>query len=537
MPRLVLYNARILTQWENLPQAEAIAVQHDRIIAVGKNAEVLALATPDTHIIDLQGARVVPGFADAHIHFYDLARRRAQVSLYEATSLEDLLRRVADFSSTLPKKAWLLGYGWNESAWPVPRFPNRHDLDAVTGNRPAVIWRADLHAAVANSAALRAANITADTPNPPAGAIDKDSQGQPTGVLREFAITMLQNIIPPMDAAVATANLLKVAADLHRMGIVSVHDQRMEDTTGEGPEALRLYTRLSAGGQLPMRVSCNFEAAQLDNLIRLGIQSGFGNEWVRVGHIKLFADGSLGSHTAWMLEPFEDDPEDYGMVLTPPDQVSAIIQKAHRHGLAISIHAIGDRANRTVLDIFEETLATGSDSAPLIPHRIEHVITIQPDDQPRLAQMGLIASLQPIHCTDDMVKVDRLWGERGKNTYLFKTLRRTGAILAFGSDAPVASPNPLWGIHAAVTRQNRDNEPAGGWYPSERLSVAEAVEAYTLGPAIAVGQAHQQGRLAPGYLADIVVLDRDIFAIPPQEIADAQVTMTIVGGKIVYRTE
>ena len=532
---LILYNARIATQWPQQPWAEALAIQKGRIIAVGDNDAMLALASPSTSTINLDGALVLPGFADAHIHFYDLARRQAQISLYDAVSLEDLRYRVRNYAATLPPQAWVLGYGWNESAWPDPRFPTRHDLDPITGGRPTALWRTDLHAAIANSAALRAAGIDPDTPNPPAGVIDKDEREQPTGVLREAAITLLQNVIPPLDEAIITANLLNVAADLHKLGIVSVHDQRMDNTIAEGPEALRLYTRLSKQGRLPLRISCNFEKTQVENLIRAGIQSGFGNDWVQVGHIKLFADGSLGSHTAWMLEPFNDTPNDHGIALAPPAMVAEIIQKSHRHGLAVSIHAIGDRANRTTLDIFDEALAAGSATPPLIPHRIEHVITIQPDDYPRLAKMGLVASLQPIHCTDDMIKVDRLWGKRGQNTYLFHSLRETGAVLAFGSDAPVANPNPLWGIHAAVTRQNREGAPEGGWYPQERLSVAAAVEAYTLGPAIAIGQAHQQGRLAPGYLADFVVLDRDIFIISPQEIANAQATMTVVGGEIVYQ--
>ena len=254
-----------------------------------------------------------------------------------------------------------------------PRFPTRHDLDPITGGRPAIIWRTDLHAAVANSAALEAAGIDLDTLNPPSGVIDRDTDGQPTGVLRELAINLVRQIIPPTDESTATANLLATAADLHRLGIVSIHDQRMKDHQGEGREALRLYTRLRDLGRLPLRVVCNVEASNMDHLIALGLESGFGDEWVRLGHVKLFADGSLGARTAWMLEPYEGDPENYGMYLTPPDEVADVIQRAHRHGLAISIHAIGDRANREVLDIFEETLAMGSEHPPALPHRIEHV--------------------------------------------------------------------------------------------------------------------------------------------------------------------
>ena len=532
---LILYNARIYTQWPERPWAEAVAIQKGRVVAVGDDPEIRALATPRTRLIDARGQLALPGFTDSHIHLFDLARRRGQVSLYDAASLEDLAARVQPHASQLPPDAWVLGYGWNESVWPRRRFPTRHDLDSITGGRPAIIWRTDLHAAVANTEALRRAGIDATTPDPPSGVIDRDETGQPTGVLRELAINLVRGVIPPVDEATAASNLKAVAAELHRLGIVAAHDQRMKDNAEEGPEALRLYQRLAARGDLPLRISCNLEAAHLEGIIELELQSGFGDEWVRFGHVKLFADGSLGARTAWMLEPYENDPRNAGMFLTPPEEMAALIQKAHRHGVAISIHAIGDRANRTVLDIFEEAIASGSAAPPLIPHRIEHVQTIQPQDQPRLAKLGVTASVQPLHCTDDIPNTDRLWGDRGSNAYPFRSFLNARTRLAFGSDAPVASPNPWWGIHAAVTRQRRDGSPAGGWRPEQRLTVPEAVWAYTLGPAEAIGQAHQQGRLAPGYLADLILLDRDIFVIPEDELPAAQVLLTLLHGRIMYR--
>ncbi len=537
MPDLILHNARIYTQWPERPWTQAVAVQKDRIIAVGNNADILELARAHTRLIDARGRLVLPGFTDAHIHLFDLARRQGQLALYNTRSLAHALGRLRVYALRLPAGVWALGYGWNESQWPERRFPTRLELDAVTGQRPAVIWRTDLHAAVANSEALRRAGIGPETPNPPSGVIDRDAAGQPTGVLREMAINLVRKAIPPMDEAAAAANLQEVAAGLHRLGIVGAHDQRMKDNAEEGPEALRLYQRLAARGELSLRISCNLEAAHLDTIIELGLQSGFGDEWVRFGHVKLFSDGSLGARTAWMLAPYENDPANTGMFLTPPAEMTRLIQKAHRHGVAISIHAIGDRANRTVLDIFDEVLAAGSDAPPLIPHRIEHVQTIQPQDQPRLAKLGVTASVQPIHCTDDIPNTDRLWGDRGRNAYPFRNLLDTGVALAFGSDAPVASPNPWWGIQAAVTRQRSDGSPAGGWHPEQRLSVKEAVRAYTLGPAAAIGQAHQQGRLAPGYLADLILLDRDIFAIPPAQLPETRVLLTLLGGDIVHRAD
>ncbi|NOX63066.1 MAG: amidohydrolase [Chloroflexi bacterium] len=533
MSSLLVHNARIYTQDPKQPWAEAALTIDGRFVVVGDNDSVQKMAPPRVQKIHLNGALVLPGFTDAHIHFYDMAWRRGQIALYETKSLEDMLARVAHHAAMLPANAWVLGYGWNESAWPEPRFPTRRDLDPITNGRPTLLWRTDLHAAVANSAALKAAKITAHTPDPISGVIDRDERGQPTGVLRELAINLVRRAIPPLSEDQAESNLQATAAILHNLGVVAVHDQRMKDDVEEGPIALRTYTRLRERGKLPLRVVCNVEAAHLEQLIALGLQSGFGNEWVRLGHVKLFADGSLGARTAWMLEPYEDQPENTGMYLTPPNEVMRVIQKAHRHGLAISIHAIGDRANREVLDIFEEVLAGGSETPPLIPHRIEHVQTIQPADQPRLAFMGITASMQPIHCTDDIPNTDRLWGARGRNAYVFRTLWDAGTTLAFGSDAPVASPNPWWGVYAAVTRQRRDGTPKDGWHPEQRLSVAEAVRAYTLGAAAAVGQAHCQGRIASGYLADFIVLDRDIFACDPAAIPETQVKMTVIGGEIV----
>jgi predicted amidohydrolase YtcJ len=535
MTNLLIQNARIFTQDPDQPWAESVLVLQGRVVAAGPPEETLDLAPDGTPTIDVGGRLILPAFNDAHIHFHDIAQRRGQVELYAASSLEDAINRIARHAEGLSPADWVLGYGWNESNWPDPRFPTRYDLDSATGGRPAILWRTDLHAAVANSAALEAAGIEAHTKNPPSGVIDRNGDGRPTGVLRELAINLVRRIIPPPDEATATANLLVTAADLHRLGIVGVHDQRMKDHDEEGRQALRLYTRLRNQDRLPLRVTCNIEAGNIEHLIALGLESGFGDEWVRLGHIKLFADGSLGARTAWMLGPYEGDPGNYGMYLTSPNEVARVIQKAHRHGLAISIHAIGDRANREVLDIFEETLAAGSEHPPVLPHRIEHVQTLQADDQSRLAAMGITASVQPIHCTDDFPNTDLLWGERGRNTYAFRSLLDAGTTLAFGSDAPVASANPWWGIHAAVTRQRGDDgAPAGGWHPEQRLTVSEAVEAYTLGAARATGQDHEQGRIAPGYLADFIVLDRDIFTCDPADIRDTEVELTILEGEVVY---
>ena len=531
---LILYNARIYTQCPDQPWAQALGIQNGRIIILGNDQDVRALRASRTQLINAHGRLVLPSFTDAHIHLFGLTQQQGHLALYHARSMAQALGQLRVHASRLPEGAWALGYGWNETLWPEHRFPTRFELDAVTGPRPALLWRTDLHVAVANSAALKAANITAQTPDPPAGIIDRDEHGEPTGVLRELAICTVLKHSPRMPEQKAAKNLKKIASQLHQVGITSVHDQRLKGFTAGGTEAFQLYQQMAAQDDLPLRISVNFETSQLQSIIDLGMKSGCGDEWVRFGHVKLFADGSLGAHTACMLSPYEDTPNDAGLCVTSPEEMAHAIQQAHRNAIAVSVHAIGDRANRIVLDIFEETLRAETPNPPALPHRIEHVQIIQPQDQPRLAALGLTASMQPLHCTDDIPNAERYLGERGRNAYPFRSLLDVGTVLAFGSDAPVADPNPWLGIHAAVTRQRVGGEPEGGWYPEQRISVAEAVQAYTLGPAQAIGQAHQQGRLAQGYLADLIMLDRNIFEISPAAIADTRVLLTMLGGKVIY---
>ncbi|MCW5857413.1 MAG: amidohydrolase family protein [Caldilineales bacterium] len=418
MPDLILLNATIYTQ-SGPPRNGAVAIEDGRIRAVGSSERIHRMGG-GAPVIDLGGALLLPGFTDAHIHFHDLARRRSQVDLSSATSLEDALSRIAAHAARLPEDAWVLGYGWNESHWSpdhlnsdplrapshparITPFPDRHDLDPITGVRPAVLWRADLHAAWANTAALARAGIGPDSPNPPAGVIDRDPHGQATGILRELAIGLVRRVIPPPSEAEFHDNLLAVATDLHRLGIVAVHDQRMKDNAEEGRLALRRYSQLRADGRLSLRIACNIEAANLDHLIALGLSSGFGDEWLRLGHVKLFADGSLGARTAWMLEPYEGEATNTGMFLTSPGQITPeTIQRAHRHGCAISIHAIGDRANREVLDIFAEVLAGGSlHPHPPCPTASNTSRPSNPPTCPAWSRIDLVASVQPIlhrHC-------------------------------------------------------------------------------------------------------------------------------------------
>jgi len=538
-PDLILYNARVYTVDESLPWAQAVAVRRHRVLAVGDDAAVLHLAGPHTQRIDLGGKLVLPGLCDAHIHLLAYATGLQQPPLAQAHSKAEMLQMVAERAATLPPGSWLTGWGWNESRWGETAFPTVADLDPVTGDRPTFLQRSDGHGAVANSAALRAAGITADTPNPPGGVIDRRPDGEPTGFLRELATSLVESHIPPPTAQEVDAALAAGCRALNRLGITSVHAQRMKDNPDgmwEWPGLLRLREKRN----LTLRVACNIAAHDLPHLQALGLRSGFGDAFLRIGHVKVFSDGSLGSRTAWLLHPFvklqESEADNYGVNVTPPEQMAAEFRRACELGFPISVHAIGDRANRTVLDILEEL--RGSAPQPATPHRIEHVQIIDPADLPRLAQLGVTASVQPIHATDDMDTADLFLGERGAAMYNFRSLFESGALVAFGSDAPVADPNPFLGIHAALTRQRPERMDRAPWYPAERVSLEQAIFAYTLGAARAAGWDRMIGSITPGKLADLVVLDRDLFALEEQgitgrEIADAQVEMTVFGGEAV----
>ncbi len=531
MPNLILYNCKLLTQDPNFPQATALAIRNNRFMAVGNDVDIRALTRPGTRLIDLGGRRVLPGLADAHFHFYDWALGRRQLSLTTATSLPDVRERVARAASEIPPCCWIVGQGWNETGWPEPRLPTRADLDDVSPNHPVILWRSDMHLAVANSQALREAGISADTPDPPKGIIDRDESGQPTGVLRDLAINLVHEAVPPPTRYETIEAMRDGIAILHRLGLTSIHDQRLMGGS-DGQPAFRAWQHLQAAGELVLRVWTNIPGERLSETIALGLRTGFGNDRLRLGHVKLFADGSQGARTAWMLEPYEDTGH-HGMSLMPMEEIAEAVRQAKQAGLSMAVHAIGDRANQELLTVFERTLP--STTRPAAPHRIEHAQNIRPEDVARLAQLGVVASVQPLHATDDILTVEQSVGQRGRWVYSFRDLLDAGVILALGSDCPVADPNPLWGIHAAVTRQRRDGTPPGGWHPEQRLTVAEAVWGFTMGPALASGREAELGSITPGKLADLVVLDRDIFAIEPKEIAQAQVVMTVFDGQVVYQ--
>ena len=532
MTDLILYNGKIHTQDPNFRRVTAVAMDGSRILAVGSDAEVRALAGSHTRQIDLGGRRVLPGLTDSHFHYYDWALNRHRLELAGAASLADLRSQVEKVTVKIPPGRWVIGQGWNETRWPQPRLVTRADLDDLTPAHPAMLWRSDMHLAVANSLALQAANISAATPDPPQGVIDRDASGQPTGVLRELAINLVREVIPPPTEDETVAAVRDGFTELHRLGLTGVHDYRIMGGA-DGPLAFRAYQHLQMSGELSMRMWMLLPGERLSQAIEMGLCTGFGDDTLRVGHVKFFSDGGQGARTAWMLKPYED-ADSSGMPLTPMDEIADAIRRAHTAGLAVAIHAIGDRANRELVTAFEQVLGSGQNAAPSAPHRIEHLQNIRPEDMSRLGRLGVVGSVQPIHVPDDFPMIDQSVGRRGRWSYPFRDLLAAGVPLAFGSDCPVADPNPLWGIHAAVTRQMRDGTPSGGWYPDQRLSVTEAVWGFSMGAAHVAGRVAELGSITPGKLADLVVLERDIFEIEPMEIAQTQVVMTIFGGQVVF---
>jgi predicted amidohydrolase YtcJ len=524
---LVLYNGNLHTMDAGLPRAQAIAIAGNRVLAVGGDADVRALLTPNGRAIDLRGRAVVPGFTDSHLHFMSYGLSLKQIDLAEVPTLEEALARVAASAAMTPPGHWLHGRGWDHSLWAGGAFPIRQDLDRVAPEHPVFLGRKCGHVGWANTRALQLAGITAQTPDPPGGVIDRDADtGQPTGILKETAMDLMTRLFEEPAPAEAMAAIRAGMAKAHKLGLVGIH-------TMEGPTAFRAFQQLRASGELELRVLMQIPVENLDSAIQVGLHSGLGDERLRIGGVKVFADGALGARTARMLEPFQGEPDNFGIAVTDAERMREVIGKASRAGIAAFVHAIGDRANREVLDAIEASRQAGEGLH--LRHRIEHVQILHPDDIPRLAALGVIASMQPIHATQDMLLADALWGARSAGAYAFRSLLRAGAALAFGSDSPVEDLNPIKGIHAAVTRRRADGSPGrDGWYPEQRLTVAEAVHAFTAGAAFASGEEAIKGTLSPGKLADLAVLSQDIFAIDPMAILDTEVLATMFDGKFVY---
>ena len=538
-PDLILLNGQIRTMDDQKPRAQAMVVKDGRIMAVGDNDAIAALADSKTERVNLDGRFGIPGMMDSHFHFYDWAMGRQQLDLARVKSLDELLNQVAQTAGQLPQEKWILGQGWNESDWPEHTMPRRDHLDGVASSHPVALWRCDLHLVSVNSRALELAGIDETTPDPPDGVIEKDASGRPTGILRELAPNLVKSVIPLPSADELVTAMREGITHLHTLGLTALHDARLMGGL-EGAAALKAWQLLNEKGKLDLRCWVSLAGERLEEAIALGLRTGLGDERLRIGHIKYFADGGMGARTAWMLEPYLD--AEYGMPLGSMTELGRQIAAAENAGLAVMVHAIGDRANREIISILEELAKLRSEAMersivpPALPHRIEHTQMIRSEDIQRLAKLKVAACVQPHNMILDINMIEESVGPRGRWTYAYKEMLDAGIPVLFSSDAPVCDPSPLVGIHAAVTRQRRDGTPAGGWYPEQRISVEDAVRGYTTVPAPFYGQSREMGTLTPGKRADITILDRDIFEVDPMEIADTQVTMTIFDGQIVYQS-
>jgi predicted amidohydrolase YtcJ len=535
---LILTDGKIWTENHKRPEVEAIAIVGNRIVALGDSAAISALAGPHTTVIDLKGRRVVPGFNDAHVHFYMGGEGLTSVQLHDASSPEEFRQKVAAFARAMPKGEWIVNGNWDHERWTPANLPTHQLIDDVTPDNPVFVNRSDGHMCLANALAMKLAGVNQNTKDVPGGVILRDAQGNPTGIFKDAAKTLIEHVQPhPSMEHILSA--IKAAQNYaSENGVTSVQDMGVFTAQGVDTmvDVIKGYQILERRGELNVRVSTHIPLPDWKRDASAGIMADFGNEKLQVGALKSFADGSLGSTTAWFFEPYTDAPNTSGIPsaeLLHPDEQYAHMRDADRAGLQICVHAIGDRANKTILDFFERLEKdNGARDRRL---RIEHAQHLRTADIPRFAQLHVIASVQPYHAIDDGRWADkRIGAERVKTTYAFRSLLDSGAVLAFGSDWFVAPMSPLMGIYAASTRRTLDGKHPEGWVPEQKITVAEAVHAYTVGSAYASMEERMKGSLEPGKLADLAVLSEDIFKIDLVEIQNTKVDLTIFDGKIIF---
>lgn len=541
-PDLILHNAHIYTPEamdvsgsKLIPAsgrpATALAVAGRHIAAMGDDTAILAMAGPSTRVLDLDNKLVLPGFFDTHFHFYEWAVNLNSIDFAKTQDFAGMQTAIREKAALLGPGQWILGQGFNESDWPENRMPDRLDLDRAAPDNPVCIWRCDLHLAVANSMALSLAGIDALTPNPEEGVIIRDGGGFPTGVLKEMAPNMIRAVVPELTFAQLLDNMEKAMAHAHALGLTGIHDIRLMGGK-EGAVALQAWQALHAAGKLALRCHVTLPGEMTARAVDLGLCTGFGDDLLRIGHLKFFSDGGMGARTAWVTEPYLDAA--YGMPLTPVAEIEQAVIQADKSGLSCMVHAVGDRAVHEIISVFARVEAL-LQSRCRIPHRLEHAQMILPQDLEALGRLkNLAVSCQPNNMSLDISMIDQCAGERGKYAYTFKNILATGIPTMFSSDAPVADPNPFCGIYSAVTRKRMNQTPEKGWYPDQCLTVDQAVQGYTLTPARTSGAGDFLGSLAPGKLADLIVTDRNIFMINPDEIAATRVKLTLFNGKIVY---
>ena len=526
---LVVTNARVYTADANRPTAQALAVRDGRIAFVGSERGALALVGPRTERLDLGGRTVLPGIVDAHAHLLGLGQALRTVDLVGTRSYEEIVARVVERARTLPAGTWIRGRGWDQNDWADTRFPTHEALSRAVPNHPVFLTRVDGHAALVNAKALEAAQVTAATQDPNGGRFIRDAAGNPTGVLIDGAQGVVSRASPAVPRAELREQALAAIAEANRWGLTGIHD------AGVGPEGIDVYQELAREGRYNLRnyVMIRANDSVLDAFMRRGPQNAQhnGRLWIRA--IKISADGALGSRGAALLEPYSDEPGNTGLITAAPERIKSVSVKALRAGFQVNVHAIGDRANRMVLDQFEAALR----EVPVADHRfrIEHAQILAYQDIPRFAQLDVIPSMQGSHQTSDMYWVPaRLGWARAQGSYTWRSLLNTGVVLPNGSDFPVEAVNPLISFQAFVTRQDAAGFPAGGWFPGERTTREEALLSITLWPAYAAFMEKESGSLTAGKFADFVVLDRDIMTIAAADILKTKVVRTVLAGKTVY---
>ncbi len=526
---LIVINARIYTVDDSRPVVSALAVRDGRIAFAGSVREAMALRGAGTRVLDLKGRTIIPGMMDAHAHLLALGKSLQTVNLVGTKSYEEVIARVVERSKGVAPGIWITGRGWDQNQWGDTRFPTHEALSRALPNNPVYLERVDGHAQLANAAAMTAAGIMAVTKDPSGGRLERTVSGEPTGVFVDNAMDLVRRVIPPTSRAEDRLAIRAAIAESQRWGLVGLHD------AGESRPTIDLLEEMARAGELPFRlyVMIGDDSTAVAHYLARGPQSALYDSHLWIRAIKLFADGALGSRGAALLEPYSDDPKNNGLLLSPPAHLQDVSTRALRAGFQVNTHAIGDRGNRIVLDAYQAALT----AVPTADHRfrIEHAQIINHDDIPRFANLGVIPSMQAVHQTSDMYWAGaRLGPTRLLDSYPWRSLLNTGVVISNGSDAPVESINPLFSFHSAVSRQDADNWPAGGWLPEQKMSRDEALKSMTIWPAFAGFQEATMGSLTPGKLADFVVLDRDIMTVADRDILGTAVLATYIGGKPVY---
>src|SRR5579875_33891 len=535
MSTIIYLNGTIYTMDAERPRARAMAIDtlSGRILAVGEDDEVRGAGGRGSELIDLRGKTVLPGFIDAHIHLFATAYRAHHINALSCTSEDEVAELVRQRAASTPSGQWIQGGQWHKDSWPGQRFPTKASLDRAAPNHPVALWSKDGHLLWVNSLALQRANITAQTPDPANGAILRDASGEPTGILQEEEATSLVYKIIDKSDPVLTRHLVQQALqELQRAGITTIHDI-------EGSDALRLFQQLRDEGELGVRVQMILPRHVLPELKALGLRAGFGDDVLRVGGIKIFADGTLGSQTAAMLESFEGASGYRGILAIPEATMMETVSAAAEMGMSIAIHAIGDRAVRVALNSIERAQQRLSDAnlqetMARLRYRVEHAQLVAPEDLRRMQRLGVVASVQPFHAVADRDLAERYWGKRARRAYAYGTMQKMGIPLAFGSDSPVETFDPLRILYAAIQRNDLATPERAPWLPEQALPVTQALWSYTLGAAYAGGEEHDKGSLTPGKLGDAVVLREDLLNISPDKIRENGVQATILGGNVVY---